>query len=171
MTASDGQSERPELSPDDRREVFELYKLSVEMADRVTGRRASANSFFLTLHTALVTIVGLLSAAEENIIGAAAPTVDRVAVAATGVAGCVLAISWYILLRSYRDLNRAKFDVINQIEHDHLPIEPFASEWRSLKKDPVKRWRPRYAELGFVERSVPVVFLAIYLGLIARTFF
>ena len=31
---------------------FELYKLAVEMADRVSARRSLANSFFLTINTA-----------------------------------------------------------------------------------------------------------------------
>lgn len=35
---------------------------------------------------------------------------------------------------------------------------PLTDEWVYLKQDPVKWWRPRYAELGLVERLVPTVF-------------
>jgi hypothetical protein len=36
---------------------LELYKLAVEMADRVSARRATANAFFLTINTALFAFV------------------------------------------------------------------------------------------------------------------
>jgi hypothetical protein len=42
-------------SPDN---YFELYKLAVEMADRISARRGIANSFFLTVNTGVVAILG-----------------------------------------------------------------------------------------------------------------
>lgn len=50
-----------------------------------------------------------------------------------------------------------------------LPIHPFADEWKSLKEDPIRSWRSRYAELGFVERVVPTTFCALYVGLLLIT--
>lgn len=38
-------------------QYVELYKLAVEMADRVSARRATANAFFLTVNTALLAFV------------------------------------------------------------------------------------------------------------------
>jgi hypothetical protein len=38
-------------------QYLELYKLAVEMADRVSARRATANAFFLTVNTALLAFV------------------------------------------------------------------------------------------------------------------
>ena len=38
-------------------QYLELYKLAVEMADRVSARRAAANAFFLTVNTALLAFV------------------------------------------------------------------------------------------------------------------
>ena len=35
--------------------LFEQYKLYVEMADRVSARRMLSNSFFVSVHTALIT--------------------------------------------------------------------------------------------------------------------
>ncbi|GHI47573.1 RipA family octameric membrane protein [Streptomyces albidoflavus] len=43
--------------PNQRPEVLELYKLAVEMADRVSARRGTANAFFLSVQTALVTLI------------------------------------------------------------------------------------------------------------------
>ena len=75
----------------------------------------------------------------------------------------VIAASWWLLLRSYRDLNRAKFAVILRIEKEHLDLQLFDEEWNELKKDPIKKWRPRYAEQGQAERIVPVAFVLLYL--------
>ena len=41
-----------------RGHLLEQYKLYLEMADRISSRRQSANSFFLSLNTALVALVG-----------------------------------------------------------------------------------------------------------------
>ncbi len=39
--------------------VMDQYKLYVEMADRVSARRSLANTFFLTLNTAIFTAIGV----------------------------------------------------------------------------------------------------------------
>lgn len=133
--------------PDQR--IFEMYKLAVEMADRVSARRAGANAYFISVQGALIAALGFLASRTPRVE-------DRylVAIAAVGV---ITSAAWFLLLRSYRDLNRAKFKVINDIELN-LPIHPFADEWVDLKRDPVKRWRPRYAELSTVECVIPALF-------------
>jgi hypothetical protein len=40
-------------------QVLDLYKMAVEMADRVSARRSTANAFFLTAEAALVAVIGL----------------------------------------------------------------------------------------------------------------
>ncbi|WP_456298890.1 RipA family octameric membrane protein [Amycolatopsis mongoliensis] len=136
----------------DPREL-EIYKLAVEMADRVSARRATANTFFLTVQSAFVAVVGIASPKLHESAWWNSLVVS--------VAGIALSGSWWLQLRSYRDLNRAKFEVINSIE-SNLPVQIFSEEWKSLKKDPVARWRGRYAELGTIERSVPFVFATLY---------
>ena len=42
--------------------VLEVYKPAVEMADRVSARRGTTNSFFLSAQTALVTVAGFTGA-------------------------------------------------------------------------------------------------------------
>lgn len=129
---------------------LELYKLAVEMADRTSARRSSANSFYVSLQTAMLAVLGLLTGREEP------PTAPVLIAVCT--AGMATAVTWFLQLRSYRDLNRAKFSVICSLE-ESLPVAIFSDEWDSLKKDPVKRWRGRYAELGTVERVIPWIFL------------
>jgi hypothetical protein len=145
--------------------VLELYRLSVEMADRVSARRATANSFFLTLQTGLAAGLGLFATRIGDRGEAADP--DRFVMVLAALAGVLLALAWWLLLRSYRDLNRAKFSVITMIEREYFQVQPFADEWASLRKDPVRWFRGRYTELGFVERAVPIAFVALYLILAA----
>ena len=38
---------------------IDMYKLYVEMTDRISQRRSSANNWFITLNTALLTAIGM----------------------------------------------------------------------------------------------------------------
>lgn len=123
---------------------LEIYKLAVEMADRISARRAAASSFFLTTQSALIALVGATSLDDW----------------AFALPGLLLALTWWLLLRSYRLLNSAKFQVIQGME-SQLPASPFQAEWDLL--DPAdKKWRERYFELGLIERVVPLAFATVF---------
>lgn len=165
------QADDPPIAPTAVRgdRVLELYKLAVEMADRTSARRATANAFFLTLNSALLAVVGLVKPAEGG--GAGGPVTDRFGVVLLSVAGLALALSWWVLLRSYKDLNHAKFLVVNEIERQ-FPVAPFNEEWEHLKAERSSRraWA-RYIELGQVERVVPLVYAAVYVAAVIRALF
>ncbi|MFF2629145.1 hypothetical protein ACFVUN_25655 [Kitasatospora griseola] len=161
-TASAPPSPSPSPSPEPKPspEVLELYKLAVEMADRVSARRGTANAFFLSVQTTLVAVVGF-----------GAPWLAQSAwwtVGAVTAAGLTLSTAWWLQLQSYRDLNTAKFKVINELE-DRLPVKVFTAEWNYLKQDPPPVGRRRYAELGVSERFVPWIFAAVYLFILLGT--
>ncbi|MFD0163264.1 hypothetical protein ACFVJH_03790 [Streptomyces decoyicus] len=133
--------------------VLELYKLAVEMADRVSARRGQANVFFLSIQTAFVSVIGV-----------ALPTLRRDPLWVAPVialAGVAISMTWWLQLRSYRDLNRAKFVVINAIEAQ-LPAQVFTEEWAQLTRAPAIPRRVRYAELGFSERMIPWIFVLLH---------
>jgi hypothetical protein len=149
---------------EERRVLFEQYKLATEMADRISSRRGTANGFYFTINSALL-------AASESL-----------SLALASGAGIALAAAWWLQLRSYRNLNAAKWQVIAELE-SRLPAHPFADEWAILKKDGMEEaalasgWLTRalqplarYAELSLIEQVVPLVFLilfAVTLGLSA----
>lgn len=145
--------------------VLRLYAIAVEMADRVSARRATANSFFLALQTGLAAALGAFALRVDPAGGQREPDTFVLVLAAT--AGLVLAGAWFLLLRSYRKLNTAKFTVINKIEETHFEVRPFVDEWSLLKTDdPIKRRRrDRYTELGFIEQAVPGAFAFLYVVL------
>jgi hypothetical protein len=169
----------------DQSTVLELYKNAVEMADRVSSRRAGANTFFLTLNTTLAAVVGIVSSARKPSSHGSVPSFDAFGLVLTAVAGIVLAIVWRALLAYYRRLNHAKFDVINKLE-EQLPAQPYAEEWEILHPNEpdepdtklewwqlvkrLRRWRrrTRHREATVIEQVVPLVFVAIYVALAAR---
>lgn len=116
------------------------------MADRVSARRATANAFFLTINTALL---AFLSTGPQDLVRLVA------------FAGAALSATWWVLIKSYRDLNAAKYGVITDMEAK-LEAKMYGDEWERLKQGRVKGWRGRYAEFTTVEQVVPVVFTGLY---------
>jgi hypothetical protein len=169
--------------PDDASTTLELYKLAVEMADRTSARRAGTNSFFLTLNTVFAAFMGIVSSARKPPPHGSLPSFDSFGLVVTAIAGVVLSLAWWALLRYYRRLNGAKFVVINEIEKC-LPIHPYTQEWELLHPAelPISdvnenqkltlrqrlRRRTKHREASVVEQVVPFAFLAIYIVLGAR---
>lgn len=119
-----------------------LFDSFVESADRVSARRAQANSFFLTVNTLLVTAAGTvweLSDASTNWFIA--------------LGGILFSIVWWAMIDSFRTLNSAKYAVINEIE-TRLPIAAYRAEWALLKG--------RHKPLTTIEVAVPFAFMLLY---------
>jgi hypothetical protein len=132
--------------------VLEQYKLYVEMADRVSARRGAANTFFLTLNTAAVSAIGILWSGHLR---------ESRWILGFLFGGLIIqCLAWFWLLRSYRQLNTAKYAVVGALE-ERLPASPYwAAEWIALGegKDPARYW-----PLSHLEQSIPVLFAVIYL--------
>lgn len=134
--------------------VLEQYKLYVEMADRVSQRRAWANTFFLSLNTAIITLVGVLwvNGPVEHPWWLLIPL------------GALLGqcIAWYYLVRSYRLLNSAKYEVVGALE-ERLPASPYwRAEWWALGEGNDRR---RYWPLSHLEQWIPIFFACAYIGI------
>jgi hypothetical protein len=122
----------------------------VEMADRVSQRRQSANSFFLTVNTAIIGGAAYLSQPAFGHIG-------TWAVSAAGIAICFL---WVRPVVSYKTLNAAKFEVITALEK-RLPVSPYKDEWTILDVDgDGKRHKPFHK----TEVLVPIVLICVHIA-------
>jgi len=134
--------------------LLEQYKLYVEMADRISQRRAIANSFFLTLHTGLfglsVGLSGLSSGQFEN----------QLAGFIASIFGLPFAYAWHRVLKSYRQLNTAKYKVVHELEAK-LPAAPYDDEWEKTDRGENPKL---YTPLTTVEGKVPLIFASGYLA-------
>jgi hypothetical protein len=132
--------------------VIDQYKLYVEMADRVSARRSAANTFFLMLNTAVFTAIGVFWKDPPD----ASPILGFFPTSVL-VIQCMV---WFWVIRSYRQLNAGKWAVVGAMER-HLPTSPWAAEWTALGKgaDPARYW-----PLTQIERWVPFLFAAAYIG-------
>lgn len=135
--------------------LLDQYKLYVEMADRISSRRASANSYFLSVNSAILAFVSYLSSQKAS---------DYMWMLAFG--GMALSVLWESLITSYRNLNTAKFAVIHKIEK-RLPISPYEAEWDAMGRgENPQLYRP----ISHIEQGVPYVFMALHLIVLACTF-
>lgn len=133
-----------------RDHCVDIYRLYVQMADNVSVRRQSTNSFYLSVNTLIVGAVGV----SGHITGNESWMMS--------IAGVVLCYSWYRSVRSYRDLNTGKYLVIHEIEKE-LPLTPYDAEWVAIGKGRDPR---RYLPFTHIEIWVPIVFGAFHFGLI-----
>ena len=146
-------NEKTSDSADYDKMLFEQYKLYVELADRISQRRSIANSFFITANAALLAITSWFSNDINHHIYFIA------------VIGIILALSWYFIIGSYRQLNSGKFKLIHELEQ-RLPLNLFSYEWEMLDKGESKK---TYWPLSHVESVVPLLFIAVYIVLVIFT--
>lgn len=125
--------------------TLEQYKLFVESSHKVSDRRLSTNSYFLTINSSLLTLMGLLA----GIIA------DRKPLVLLCVAGMLISWTWLIQLEDFQRLNSAKFQVINELEA-RLPANVFQEEWRHLTK---------YRGMSRTEKRIPWTLIGLYIVL------
>ena len=137
--------------------LLEQYKVYLESTDRISSRRQSANSFFVTINTALIALVSYMH------LGSTTSTKYYWLVALAGIA---ISYMWYRLIRSYRDLNSAKFKVIHQIEKQ-LPLSPFDAEWEAVSRG---KDSSIYLPFTHIEIGIPWVFLVLHIVAFYQSF-
>jgi len=138
--------------------LFEQYKLYVEMADRISARRMLANSFFVAVHTALITAFTVLLK-EKVLLATLFGLAPLLAV-------MLLCFVWWRVVHSYRQLNSGKFKVVHGLEQ-MLPVAPYDAEWNALGSG---KNRKLYLPLTHIENWVPVCFGGLY-ALLAVTLY
>jgi hypothetical protein len=142
-------SQEPKLA------LFELY---LATAEKVSDRRAQANSWMLSVNSAIVAFYGYLEA-DKAVVGVAQKEVWLWAIP---VAGALVCLAWIFILTSYRQLNRAKFEVIQQLEKSleaDMPIPLFTREHEIYRRN--RRWA-----LSYIETVIPFCFILLYVTLL-----
>ncbi len=138
-----------------RTELLEIYKLHAELADRVSQRRETANR----LHIGLISGLGLFAGVFAGLDSAESPT--RSVFLGAGILGMAISFSWWVVVRSYRQLNSGKFKALDELE-DRIAFPFFRREWEILKKG---TQRNTYWKLTTVETFLPAISGILSLGL------
>ncbi len=128
------------------------YKLMVEMADRVSDRRAQSNKFFISIISSIFVFSSLISLLE---IETDYLLISFFLIASLNIMLCFI---WITTIDSYRKLNTAKFKVIQRLE-DSLEFKCFQIEERYLND-------MKYLQLTKIEKNIPYLFIALNLILL-----
>lgn len=136
---------------------LDFYKLYLATAEKVSDRRGAANTWMLSVNSAIIGLYGFL-AKDGAIAGTAAQTIWLWAIPLTGMLVC---LSWFAILTNYRKLNGAKFKVLQAMEAS-FAHQPFAEEQTFYKAD-------KRRSLSHVERLVPICFACLYAVLLVAS--
>lgn len=136
-----------ELSELEQNKLFEQYKILISSAEEISARRATANNYLLSVNSLLVTVHALGISLQP----------DASWQLSLPLAGLVICLSWWTLIRSYRNVNTAKFKVIHELE-TNFPSQPYKDEWELMPKS--------HLPLSHVEQWIPAIFAVLYLGLL-----
>ena len=141
--------------------LLEIYKLHAELADGVSRRREGANRLYVSLHVGLVVFLAALLRFGSG------DTPEGLVLGIIALFGALLSVSWIVVIQSYKQLNHKKFRVLHDLEK-LLPFQFFVSEW-----DPKSEGKKsnRYWKLTYVEKSLPFLFIILYLLVGVYSFF
>ncbi|MDE2670179.1 MAG: hypothetical protein OXI51_11045 [Chloroflexota bacterium] len=133
--------------------LLDQYRLMVESSERVVARRQTANTFFLSINSALLVATGILLS-EGDVLSFAGGSLG-VGISVTGLSICFV---WWRMITSFQQLNVAKFKIIHLLEQQ-LPAALFKAEWVALGEgeDP-SLYRP-FTQL---EKQIPVGLMYVY---------
>lgn len=119
---------------------LELWKTCVEMANSISERRMNSNYAFITINTAILTVITYFLDLKAVLLS---------------VVGIFICILWILILANYHALNEVKFKIILDLEKD-LQKQPFKDEWDLLSKN------KKHESFNSLEKWLPIVFIILF---------
>lgn len=137
----------------DKNSILEQYKLYYESIEKNSDRRNFAFNLFITINIALMWAIGYIMLNLENSI---------LIILLLSFLGIIIAIIFWFLLNSYKQLNTWKFAVMHEIEKE-LPLNLFKYEWDILWK-----WKDKskYFPFSHIEINLPKISFVLYLWIL-----
>ncbi len=126
-------------------DLLEQYKLYVQSAER--ARRLASSRLLLALNAGLAALYGI----QPEGFGQSWWAV------AVPILGIAVSLLWSRIIRSYKELNHIKFELIHEIER-HFPAAPYTCEWRLAKQGRGRSYRA----VTHIERWLPRTFIALH---------
>jgi hypothetical protein len=141
----------PKKTEEEKQILLEIYKTYHDSIEKVAEKRQNANSFFLTLNTGILALIGFLFQKD-------APVLLKPLYLILPIIGIISGVFWLKLVNSYRQLNKGKFDVLYELE-EQLPFDVYKKEWDKLGKGE----NPKiYKPLTSIEEFIPKTFIVLY---------
>ena len=136
-------------------QILEIYKIHVEMADRVSQRRENTNRLFVAILSAIVVLIAAMPrfAPDTELLPA------KFTISIVALTGVFLAAAWFVVIKSYRQLNDGKFQALHELEQS-LPFSFYTIEWNKLQRGENRRV---YWKLTVVETFLPLIFIILFL--------
>ena len=137
-----------------KNELLDQYKMFQKSSEDLVSRRQSVSSFYITVNSALIAIVGIL-------IGLVSFPSNIIIILFMSLTGIILDVSWIRILEAYGTLNSAKMKVIKLLEKQ-LPAILYEAEWQVMCD---KLNNKKYVSFTNSEKRIPIIFSCVY-GLI-----
>ena len=123
-----------------------------EVATAHEQRTETANRFPLSVNVAILTGAGIALKEDVDLGVLGSLTLGAAAIAVTSL--------WYFTLKSHRQINVAKHEVLQEMERE-LPASPYSDEWYD-KLNEGKTYKP----IGAIALYMPWIFSAIYIAIV-----
>ena len=136
-------------------DLLEQYKTYVQSAENVSARRVASSRYLLTLNIALVTLYGIQS---EGFV-------QSYWTMLVPILGILVSMLWYQIIKSHRDLNTVKFNIIHQLE-EHLPVALYTYEWQLAGEGR----GTSYSAVTRIEKWIPIAFIVLHIILLISLF-
>jgi len=134
---------------------LQVYLSYTKSAEAISEKRTRANAFFLSLNIAILS--GLLLTFNGTDL-AEDTAFQNPVIILVGLAGCAFNFFWCFLIQAYKNINAAKFLIIQETEK-LLPLKCYSTEGLILAQ---KKGMGKINTLTFIETFIPIVFTCLF---------
>jgi hypothetical protein len=127
---------------------YDQYKLMFQSSEKISEQRIRNNNFYLTYNTIISTII--FSLIEFKMI-----SIESYLLMGILLILCLSNFIWVLNLKYYRNLNEAKFKIINRMENK-LPVKLFTEEWDILEKK-------KHVAISKMEQLIPIILIFFFI--------
>lgn len=133
--------------------LFNQYKLFSDTSESLVSRRQTANSFYITANTALITIAATAFTLNNNLFSQLIITMILT------LPGILLNRSWIKVMEAYSLINSSKMKILGLLEKK-LAASLFDAEWEAMSS---KYNKKPYVSFSDRERHLPLIFNWVYI--------
>lgn len=124
--------------------IFNIYKMFADTTQHISECRQQSNNFYILLNTGIVAYNSHFPSFLIIILG------------------ILINIVWMLKITAYKDLNQAKFKVIEKLEKK-FPVQVFHDENEVLKSI-------NHKSLSYYEKCIPLIFIVVFSAILLHTY-